>query len=63
MGYHPAAYFGSYSLVGGYDSGCMLPLASSIKYAWKKQVHDGKQNFCLDKGDTLTISSMQDDFV
>jgi hypothetical protein len=30
----------------------MLPLASSIKHAWKKQVHDGKQNFCLDKGDT-----------
>jgi hypothetical protein len=52
MGNHPAAYFGNHYLVRGCDRGCMLPLASSIKYAWKKQVHDGKQKFCLDKGDT-----------
>ena len=50
------AYHGSNPPSGGFKSGHMLPLASSIKHIWQKQVHDEKKKFCLDKGDTLYLN-------
>ena len=49
--------YGSNPPSGGSKGGCMLPPASLIKHVWKKQVHDKKQIFCLDKGDILNNAS------